>query len=72
MSTKIAASDNKAMNALLGLELKAAGLKVAAAGEEGSGDPQAFEDHEEYLKTLDEVLKEGDKESWSPNDEILD
>jgi predicted transcriptional regulator len=67
MSRKIAAAENSAMNRLYTSEAIRTGTKVAA-GEE----IQAFEDHKEYVETLESVLKEDGKESFNPNDEILD
>jgi len=77
MAKRIAAADASAMNSLYKGELGRLGLKVAqkdakdsAAGQ--SHDPQAFADHEEYMKTLESVLKEDAKTSGDPNDEITD
>jgi hypothetical protein len=67
---KIARADNQAMNILMKGELARKGHKLAADGD--NGDIQAFKDHEEYNKTLEEVLKEDKTEQWSPNDMILD
>jgi hypothetical protein len=64
---KIAKADNDAMNSLYAGELKKAGVKVAS-----EEDPQAFEDHKEYLATLENVLADDKSESFDPNDEILD
>ncbi len=78
MSKKIATADANAMNSLYGGELSRLGLKVAQKGggkEEAAGishDPQAFEDHSEYLKTLESVLKEDAKTSGDPNDVLTD
>jgi len=63
----IAVPDNTAMNILYRAELSRIGAKIAA-GE----DPQAFKDHDEYEKTLESVLNSDGKESWEPNDKILD
>lgn len=70
---KIASVDANAMNTLLASEMKR--LKVAGEVSDQNGAPkapQAIEDHEEYTSTLQSILKEGDKEGWSPNDIILD
>ncbi len=64
--SKIASADNAALNTLFKGELQRTGTKVAAE------DIQAFKDHEEYQKTLEEVLSDDSKESWDPNDPILD
>jgi hypothetical protein len=66
--SKLAKVDAAAMNHLLQHEASRLNVKVAAAGE----DPQAFEDHEEYLATVDAVLKEDKSQSWDPNNPILD
>jgi hypothetical protein len=63
---KIAATDNTAMNKLFALEATKAGSKVAA------GDVQAFEDHKDYVSTLESILSDDKKTSWSPNDLLLD
>jgi hypothetical protein len=63
---KIAAADRDAMNQLYVEELNKTGAKVA--GE----DVQAFEDHKEFLDTLESVLKDDKKEGWAPNDPKLD
>jgi hypothetical protein len=42
-----------------------------AATDKGHSDV-AFKDHEEFLGVLDEVLSSDDKQSWDPNDLILD
>jgi hypothetical protein len=77
MSKKIAAADATAMNSLYKGELGRLGLKVAQkdakdspAGQ--SHDPQAFADHDEYLKTLESVLKEDEKTGGNPNDPVID
>lgn len=78
MSKKIAAQDATAMNSLYKGELGRLGLKVAQKdGKEGvmgiSHDPQAFTDHDEYMKTLEQVLKEDAKvDGESANDPITD
>lgn len=65
---KIAATDNQAMNALYRVEMVRTGQKTAAE----NTSLQAFKDHEEYNKTLQEVMSEDKKESWDPNDMLLD
>jgi hypothetical protein len=65
--SKIAAKDNAAMNALFQAELVRTGSKTAA-----TEDTTAFKDHEEYEKVVQSVLNEDGKESWDPNDLILD
>lgn len=67
MTTKIAAPDAQAMNKLYAQELAKTGAKVAA-GE----DIQAFDDHQEYVSTLETVLSEDKKDGWEPNDPKLD
>lgn len=42
-----------------------------AATDKGHSDT-AFKDHEELLSTLDEILASDDKQSWDPNDPVLD
>ena len=67
MSKKIAAVDKTAMDELF----KADFARVAADVKDQNGapeDPQAFEDHEEYLATLEGVLKEDKRNDWEPND----
>lgn len=66
MSRKIAAADATAMNTLLASELSKSGVKVA------SEEIQAFDDHAEYVSTLESALTEDKKESWNPNDPKLD
>jgi len=71
MSKKIASVDKTAMDALY----KADFARVAADVKDQNGapeDPQAFEDHEEYLATLEGVLKEDKRNDWEPNDVQLD
>jgi hypothetical protein len=65
--SKIAAKDNAALNRLYKDELIRMGSKTAA-----DSDPDAFKDHEDYEKELQEVLDEDTKESWDPNDPLLD
>jgi len=64
---KIAANDNIAMNKLYASEAEKAGVKTAAVE-----DVQAFEDHAEYVETLESILKDDKKDSWKPNDLLLD
>jgi hypothetical protein len=77
MSKKIAATDATAMNSLYKGELTRLGFKVAQkdAKENAAGlshDPQAFADHEEYMQTLESVMKEDQKTAGDPNDPVLD
>jgi len=65
--SKLAKVDAAAMNHLFKHEASRVGVKVA-----GAEDPQAFEDHKEYLELVDSVLKEDKGQSWDPNDPILD
>lgn len=65
--SKIASADAAAMNTLYKGELVRIGAVKTAAE-----DIQAFKDHAEYESTLEEVLREDTKESWDPNDPILD
>ncbi len=77
MATKIAKVDAEAMNSLYAAELSKVGLKTAA---EGVGDnkgapqgPQAFEDHSDYLKTLESAMKDDSKiEGTRANDVLVD
>ena len=75
MAKKIARADNDAMNVLYATELAKAGVKVAAADDNGQDKGiQAFEDHGDYVKTLESALK-NDKNiegSGDPNDAIKD
>jgi hypothetical protein len=64
---KIASGDNTAMNKLYLSERTRNGAKVAA------GEPvDAFKDHAEYESVVQSVLSEDKRESWPPNDMILD
>lgn len=76
MSKKIAKIDNDAMNSLFGAEFsRLAGKKTAGDWQDEKGapkDPQAFKDHEEYLATLKEVMKDDGSQDHDPNDEKLD
>jgi hypothetical protein len=73
MSKKIAKVDAEAMNSLYGSELTKVGVKLAT-DKEGPKDPQAFEDHADYIKTVESVLKESENVGGSkdPNDKIAD
>ena len=78
MATKIAKVDAEAMNYLYAAELSKVGLKTAAEGvgdnKGAPKDPQAFEDHSDYLKTLESAMKD-DKSvegGTDPNDKVLD
>ena len=73
MAKKIAQVDADAMNSLYASELKKAGVKYAAADENGAPhDPQAFEDHAEYLETMKSVMAEDGRNDGNPNDPIAD
>jgi len=75
MANKIAQVDAQAMNSLYASELTRMGAatKTAADDEKGAPhDPQAFEDHAEYLETLKSVMAEDKKTDFSPNDPTLD
>jgi hypothetical protein len=66
-ATKIAAADAAAMNRLLGQELSASGVKIAA-----DEKIEAFKDHAEYVSVLETVLSDDKKDGWEPNDPKLD
>lgn len=75
MGKKIAAIDNDTMNSLFGAEFARLAGKTAADWKDEKGapkDPQAFEDHEQYIATLTEVLKEDNSQDHDPNDTKLD
>ena len=73
MANKIAKIDADAMNSLYASELTRMGAKTAADDEKGAPhDPQAFEDHSEYLETLKSVMSEDKKTDFSPNDPVQD
>jgi hypothetical protein len=73
MAKKIAKSDADAMNSLYGSELNRMGVKYAASDDKGAPhDPQAFEDHSEYLETLKAVMSEDKKTDGAPNDPLTD
>ena len=63
---KIASTDNQAMNKLFAIEATKAGVKTAA------GDTQGFDDHKDYLSTLESILSDDKKTAWEPNDLLLD
>jgi hypothetical protein len=65
---KIAQADAQAMNHLYRTELVRTGSKTAAEDK----SIQAFKDHEEYNQTIESLLSEDKKESWDPNDVLLD
>ena len=67
MTTKIAAVDAEAMNNLFAEELTKTGSKVSA-GEK----LQCFDDHKDYVSTLESVLSDDKNDAWEPNDMILD
>ncbi len=73
MSKKIAKVDAEAMNSLYGSELAKVGVKLAT-DKEGPKDPQAFEDHSDYLSTMEAVLSESKNVGGShdPNDKVKD
>jgi hypothetical protein len=62
---KIAAVDNNAMNMLYAQEAHTAGVKLAAKED-------LFADHKDYVSLLEETLKNDKKDSWAPNDMLLD
>lgn len=76
--SKIAKADRDAMNALYAGQLQPKGFKVAADKEKDSDagytfDPDAFRDHEQFVKTVEDVLKEDQKApSVDPNDVNFD
>ena len=76
MAKKFAAAESSAMNRLFAGELDRLGLKKAQSAikdEKGAPhDPQAFEDHDEYLKTLEQIMKEDEKTEGDPNDVHID
>jgi hypothetical protein len=63
---QIANVDRTALNGLYAKEASRKGVKLAA------DKIEAFTDHEEFLATVEEVLKDDKREAWAPNDEILD
>ena len=67
MTTKIAAADAQAMDRLFAQELTKTGSKTAA-----DEKLQAFDDHQEYVATLESVMSDDKSDSWSPNDPTLD
>lgn len=60
-------TDQKAINTLFASELTRMGTKTAA-----DAPPQAFEDHKDFEATLENVMAEDKKNSWEPNDMLLD
>jgi hypothetical protein len=75
MAKKIAKVDAENMNSLYAAELEKLGAKVAAKDDTGQPkDIQAFQDHEDYLGTLEAAFKEDKKAegSFDPNDKIQD
>jgi hypothetical protein len=73
MAKKIAKVDAEAMNSLYASEVSRMGVKTAASDDNGAPhDPQAFEDHADYLATLESVMKEDKKDDFQPNDQVLD
>ncbi len=72
---KIAKVDAAAMDSLYSAEVSRMGVKTAAGIGDQNGapkDPQAFKDHEDYLATLEAVMKEDAKTDFQPNDVTLD
>jgi len=73
---QIANPDRTAMNRLYAKETQRVGLKSAAVlgkGENGSVTPDcAFADHAEYLKVLENVMKEDKVVDGSANDPLKD
>lgn len=69
---KIAKIDNEALNKLYTRELAKVGLKVAANDDKQA--PDAFKDHEEFIKTVESVLSDDKnvKGSDNPNDPDFD
>jgi len=76
MAKKIAKIDADAMNSLYAGEFqRMAGTKVAVDVKDQNGAPeapQAFKDHDEYLETLQAVLKEDGSQDHDPNDVFKD
>lgn len=73
--SKISAVDASAMNYLYTRELARMGVRRTAASTSAEGDDrdlQAFKDHEEYQDLLEKVLSDDSKESFDPNNPILD
>lgn len=69
MSRKIAAVDKQAMDALYVEDFKRVAAAQDVRDQNGAPeDPVAFEDHEEYLATLENVLSEDKKNAFDPND----
>ena len=73
MSKQIVAVDKTAMDTLYAEDIKRVTARAGIADQNGAPeDPQAFEDHSEYIATLESVMSEDKKDSFSPNDEKLD
>jgi hypothetical protein len=70
--SKIASADASAMNTLYKAELSRVAKVAGAAYGDNNEDPDAFKDHAEYEKVLEEVLSTDTKNSFDPNDPILD
>ena len=74
MGKKIAAVDNQAMNELYSADVK----RIIASKDDlkdlngAPEDQQAFDDHEEMIETLANVLSDDKKSGFSPNDEHQD
>ena len=68
---QIANPDRTIMNRLFASEATRLGGGKTAAGK-GIESDQAFKDHEEFLGTLETVLKSDDKTEFDPNDPIQD
>ena len=70
--TRIAAADQKAMNALYATAVTA-GLKTAGVVDKSPENTETvFKDHEQYISTLEEILDEDKKTTFEPNDPIMD
>jgi hypothetical protein len=77
MAKKIAKIDADNMNSLYAGEFERISGSKLAAGDvkdrNGAPEaPQAFKDHDEYLATLQSVLKEDASQDFDPNDSKLD
>jgi hypothetical protein len=75
MANKIAKVDADAMNSLYAAEVTgktAAGNADVTDRNGAPEDPQAFQDHEEYIATLKSVMAEDTKTDFEPNDVTLD
>lgn len=71
--TKIAESDNNALNALYQSALTA-GIKQAGIVDKDlpTNTETAFDDHADYVKTVEDILSDDKSTSFDPNDPILD